>query len=79
MQFVNPTCADWLGGDGAFQSQSDYHDRLHESHKYKRMHEAGRDSAEWIRNHTAQSSKLEKWSNISGLRDRIFSYIFLKR
>lgn len=60
MPFGKATCADWLGGDGAFQSQSDYHDRVHESHKYKSMHEAGRDSAEWIRKRTAQSSELEK-------------------
>lgn len=58
MQFVNPTWADWLGGDGAFQSQSDYHDRVHESHIYNSMHEAGRDNAEGIRKHTTQSSEL---------------------
>lgn len=46
------------GGDGAFQSQSDYHDRVHESHIYNSMHEAGRDNAEWIRKHTAQSLEL---------------------
>lgn len=42
-------------GDEAFHSQSDYHDRVHESHIYNSMHEAGRDNAEWIRKHTAQS------------------------
>lgn len=46
------------GGEGAFQSQSDYRDRVHESHIYNSMHEAGRDNAEWTRKHTAQSSKL---------------------